>query len=262
MPKLKIALVAFLVVTVAVTLFLVLTPGPTPTSPRPAEAAGLTLRGYENGILAWEARAERGEIASEAGSLSGIVLRAYDGPTMMLEVSARELRQEEDALTLAGAVRGETEDGLALSSEQMKWVGDEQRLKSEWTLLDWGEDELTADAFEYDTRQARASLTGVRGTLRRDETFLLSSERGEITRDSILLTGSVEAASDEETLRASELEASIEADEVTLRGGVSVSASGLELCADSLVLTPDGRIARGRVSVDVEVSREEEARGA
>jgi len=262
MSKPWLALAAFLVVTAAVTLFLVLTPTPKPPPPRPTEATGLTLRGYDGDALSWEAQAERGEISSETGALSGIVLRAYDGDAVELRVDARVLEQNGSALTLAGDVRGETPDGLALSSERMVWTTDTRRLTSDWTVLDWGDDELTAEAFEYDALLERAWLTDVRGTLKRDQTYIFSSARGEISRQRIVLSGSVEATSDDETVRADELEADREASEIALRGNVAASVPGIDLRADSLVLAPDGRTARGNVSVDIDMTTEEAKGGA
>jgi lipopolysaccharide assembly outer membrane protein LptD (OstA) len=262
MSKTRLALVALLVVTAAVTLFLVLAPAPKAPPPRPTEAVGLTLRGYEEGALAWEAAAERGEMGSESGALEGIVLRAFRGESETLRVDARELEQKGNALTLSGDVRGETTDGLAISSEKMTWTTDARRLTSDWTVLDWGDDELTAEAFEYDARAEEAWLTDVRGTLKRDRAYVFSSDRAGISRERIVLSGGVEAASRDETVRADELEADRETNAVALRGNVSASVPGIELRADELVLGPDGRTARGSVSVDVDVTAEGASDGA
>ncbi len=261
MPKLRIAVILLLLVTVAVTLFLLLTPSPAPPEPRPTEAAGLVLRGYEEGRLAWEATAEEGEIASETGTLSRVALRAFDQDDVTLDVTADALKQEGDALTLTGNVRGETADGIALSSDAMTWRTDERRLESGWTLLNWGEDELASEAFVYDARREQATLTGVRATLRRNETFVLTSERGEVSRDRVFFAGTVEIASNDQTLGADELETDSDGDVVTLRGNVAASGPQIELRADSLVLAPDGQTARGNVSVDVIVAAEEGERG-
>ena len=262
MPKLKIVLAALLVVTVAVTLLLVLTPTPAPSAPRPAEATGLVLRGYESGNLTWEAEADRGEVASATSSLSGIVLRVFNGSDTAVSVSALSLTQGTGTITLDGDVRGKTNDGLEISSEQMTWTESERKLESGPTLLSLGSDELAAGTFAYDTRLQRATLVGVSGTLHREATFVLSSDQGQISRDQIVLGGNVRAASDDETLRSDELETDFHGEDVVLRGAVAASGSGLELTADSLRLTPEGRTATGNVSVDVEFSTREESHGA
>lgn len=262
MPKARLLVAALVVVTVAVILFVALTPSTTPTGSRPAEATGVVLRGYDGGSLTWEAEAERGEIASESGTLSGIVLRMVDGSASPLEVSALELKQETGKLTLTGNVHGETDDGLSIASDEMTWQEDARRLESGPTLLRWGEDELLADSLAYDARTRQASLTGVEGTLHRESTLVLSSDRGEISEDRILLAGEVRAASDDESLRSDELETDLRGTDVMLRGAVSVSAPGLELRADSLRVTPEGRTATGNVSLDIEIATGEEDHGA
>ncbi len=262
MPKLKILLAALLVVTIAVTLLLVLTPTPPPSASRPAEATGLVMRGYEAGHLTWEAEADRGEVASATSALSGIVLRVFSGSDTAVSVTARSLTQETGTITLDGDVRGETDDGLKISSERMTWRESERKLESGSTLLSLGSDELAAEAFAYDTRLQQAMLVGVSGTLHREATFVLSSDQGQISRDQIVLGGNVRATSDDETLRSDELETDFHGEDVVLRGAVAVSGSGLELTADSLRLTPEGRTATGNVSVDVEFSAREESHGA
>ncbi len=262
MPKLKIFLAALLVVTVAVTLLLVLTPPPPPGASRPAEATGLVLRGYEAGKLTWEAEADRGEIASAASALSGIVLRVFNGSATTVSVRALSLSQEAGTITLDGDVRGETDDGLKISSDRMTWTESDRKLESGPTLLSLGSDELAAGTFAYDTRLQRATLVGVSGTLHREATFVLSSDQGQISRDQLVLGGNVRAASDNESLRSDELETDFRGEDVVLRGAVVASGSGLELTADSLRLTPDGRTATGNVSADVEFSTREKSHGA
>lgn len=231
MPKHRILLAALAVVTIAVTLLFVLTPVPRPGPSRPTEAASLVLRGYDAGGVTWEATAERGELATEESALSEIVLRIFDGAGTAVRVSAQSLVEETGTITLRGDVRGETDDDLWLSTESMTWTESREELESGPTLLTMGDDELSAGSFAYDTQLRRAALVSVRGTLRRASTFVFSSDRGEVSND-----------------------------EVTLAGGVRVSASepGLELQADSLVATAEGWTAKGGVSADIELSAQRE----
>jgi lipopolysaccharide export system protein LptA len=262
MPKLRIALAAAVVVIVAVTAFVVFTPGPPPTVSRPMEATGLIMRGYEAGSLTWEAAADRGEIDSPASALSNVALRTFNGVEATASVTARSLTEEAGTLTLDGDVRGEMSDGLKISSDRMTWAESARKLESGPTLLSFGDDELSAEAFTYDTRLQRAALVGVSGTLRRETTYVLSSDRGEISRDLILLGGNVRVASDDQSLRSDELEADVRGENVALRGAVTVAGPGFNLTADSVVVTPEGRTATGNVSADVEFSAREESHGA
>jgi lipopolysaccharide export system protein LptA len=248
MPKLKAVLAAFVVVTVAVTLLYALAPRPAANAPQPTEATGLVMRGYDDGNVTWETHAGRGEIDSAAGALADVVLRVFDGAST-LEVSAGELAQETDSVTLTGDVRAETNEGLRISSERMTWREDERRLESAATLLTWQGDELRADGFTYNARVQSGTLAAVRATLAREEPLFVSSDEGEYTRDEIRLTGNVRMTSEDETVRLDPLEA-------------AASGPGLALTADSLVLSPDGLTARGNVSIDIQFAPQGENHGA
>ena len=231
MPKHRLLLAALAVVTIAVTLLFILTPVPRPGPSRPTAATSLVLRGYDAGSVTWEATADEGNLATDESALSEIVLRIFDGTGTTVRVSARSLVEEAGAVTLRGDVHGETDDDLRLSTESMTWTESRAKLESGPTLLTMGADELSAGSFAYDTQLRRAALADVRGTLRRESTFVFSSDRGEVSDD-----------------------------EVTLAGGVRVSASqpGFELQADSLIATTDGWTAKGAVSADIELSAREE----
>jgi lipopolysaccharide export system protein LptA len=249
MSKLKAALAALVVVTVSVTLLYTLAPAPTADAPQPTEAEGLVLRGYDNGHVAWETEAGRGEIDSAAGALADVVLRVFDGAASTLEVSAAKLTQDAGSATLTGNVRAETPEGLTISSEQMTWREDERALESAATTLTLRGDELRADGFAYDARVQSATLVGVTATLARKEPLSVSSDAGEITREEIRLLGNVRMTSEEETVQPDAL------DEVAF-------GPGLAMTADSLVLSPDGLTARGSVSIDVRFAQQGEDHGA
>jgi hypothetical protein len=203
--------------------------GPAPGPSRPTAATNLVLRGYDAGGVTWEATADRGELATEASALSEIVLRIFDGAGTTVRVSAQSLAEEAGAVTLRGDVRGETDDDLRLSTESMTWT-ESREPESGPTLLTMGTDELSAGAC---VRHAAATGRARRRPrhVRRASTFVFSSDRGEVSDD-----------------------------EVTLAGGVRVSASepGFELQADSLIATAEGWTAKGGVSADIELSAREE----
>jgi lipopolysaccharide export system protein LptA len=262
MPRLRLLLVALVLVTVAVALFLALSPSAPPPSSRPADATGLVLRGYDGGKLAWEAEAEHGEIASAESALSGIVLQVFESASSTLKVTAQELKQEAGAITLSGDVRGETSDGVSITSDAMTWRETEHRLESGSTLLRSGEDELAADALVYDTSTREAALTHVEGTLHRESTLTVSSDRGKISQDRIQLDGSIVIASGDDALRSDSLETDLHGTEVALRGGVSVVTPQVKLTADSVLLTAEGETATGNVSVDVNFAAQGAGHGA
>lgn len=248
MSKLKVVLAAFVVVTVAVTLLTTLAPRPTDNVPRPTEATGLVMRGYDNGNVTWETQAGHGEIDSAAGALADVVLRMFDGASI-LEVSAGELAQEAGSVTLTGSVRAETDEGLRISSEQMTWNEDARTLESAATLLTLRGDELRADGFTYNARIQRGTLVGVVATLARGEPLSVSSDEGEITREEIRLLGNVRMTSEDGTVRPDALDA-------------AVPGPGLAMTADSLVLSPEGFTARGNVSIDIQFAPQGEKDGA
>jgi lipopolysaccharide export system protein LptA len=248
MSKLKAVLATLVVVTVAVTLLTTLAPRPTVDAPQPTEATGLVMRGYDNGNVTWETQAGRGEIDSAAGALADVVLRVFDGASI-LEVSAGELTQEAGSVTLTGDVHAETHEGLRISSEQMTWSEDARTLESAATLLTLRGDELRADGFTYNARIQRGTLVGVVATLARGEPLSVSSDEGEITREEIRLLGNVRMTSEDGTVRPDALDA-------------AAPGPGLAMTADSLVLSPEGFTARGNVSIDIQFAPQGEKDGA
>ncbi len=262
MPKIRILIVALVVVTIGVLAFIALVPAPPPPESRPAEATRLVLRGYSEGIVTWEAEAERGEVNSASSALSDVVLRVFEGASTAVEVTASALTRDAEAITLTGGVSGQTKDGLTLETDEMTWKETERRLDSGPTQLRWGTDEWTADALRFNTDLHEATLTGVRGTVARDSIYAVAGERAEISRDRIVLAGVVTIASGEASVQADELETGPDREDVTLRGNVHAQAPKLELAADSLRLAPEGLTAAGHVVVDVEFASREERDGA
>lgn len=234
MRKHRIVLAALVVVTVAVTVLFVLTPVPRPAESRPTEATNLVLRGYDDGVVTWEASADRGALASETSELAAVTLRIFDGETTTVRATAQSLVEEAGTITLRGGVRGEADDDLGLSTDAMTWSESRKTLEAGPTLLTFGKDELSAAVFRYDTQRRTAELTGIQGTLRRETTLVFSSERGEVSEDTIALDGDVRVAS---------------------------SDADMALSSDSLVVTANGWTARGAVSADIDLTTREEDHG-
>ncbi len=247
MSKLKIILIAFVVVAVSVTLLYTQAPRSPAVPPRPAEATGLVVRGYEEGNVVWETKAERGEVAPSAGQLASVVLRVFDGATT-LEVSADELVQDADSVTLTGGVRARTTEGLLVSSDRMTWREEERKLESGATQLTLRGDELHADAFTYDAGVQTAALVGVTASLSLEAGLVASSDRGEISGDELRLLDNVRVSPARELGSTGDRAAP--------------PGTNLELAADSLSVSPDGVTARGRVSVDIRFATQGEDHGA
>ncbi|MEN6369601.1 MAG: LPS export ABC transporter periplasmic protein LptC [Thermotogota bacterium] len=259
----KILLLAAGILSGAVALFLTFT-RPSMFSPTAAaEATDVVMRGYSAaGDPTWEMRAARGEIVEREGTLVDVVVALFQRGKEPIRVSADRLVREGETALLEGGVRIEREDGLEIETGAVTWREDAETLESGETTLSYEDGELQADRFQYDLRTRRGELSGVAVTLNREDELRVGSERAELTEDLLTLEGSVHAESNEGTLEAERLTATIDGNSIALSGGVAAEGEGFSASANAADVREDGWVLRGNVSVDAELSKLGGGRGS
>ncbi len=252
----KILLIATGLVAGAVALFLTFTkPGAfSPTAA--AEATTVVMRGYsEAGDPTWEIRAVRGEIIEREGTLADVAVDLFQEGKDPIRARADRLIRKGEIGRLEGAVSIERDDGLVIESDAVTWREDAETLESAETTLSYEDGDLRAEQFRYDLHQRRGELAGVAVTLRGEQEMSVASERGLLAEDELTLVGAVHAESEDGTLDAERLTATLDGESVTLSGGVTAEGEGFTATADGAEVCEDGWVLRGNVSIDAELSK-------
>lgn len=254
--KTKAALSVVGVLIGGVALFLALTQPPE-SQPHPAaEAAGIVMRGYdEGGNLSWEARAVRGDLVNQEGTLIDVTAEFFDEQGTPIRLRAERLVRKGHTASLDGGVVIHRDDGLDMETEHVTWNEDARTLRSDSTILTYGDSLIRGEDFEYDLRSNRATLVSVTATFKQESSFLVTSDRAGLADDRLTLEGSVHAESESENFRCDRLEATLDGASVTLLGSVIAAGSGYAAKAEAIEIRSNGRRLSGGVFGDVTLTQ-------
>jgi len=193
-----------------------------PPGGAPFEAEGLTLLAYTQGAdVAWEIRAEQGDVNDANSSLQGVEIDFHTAREGTLTATAGQLHRSEGSARLSEGVLVERDDGLRLETDDLTWDESAKFLDAGAIALTMDDLSVHAGSFRYDLDEETASLGGgVRLVDEGERSFVATGKHAEESNGTFVLEGNVEAEIEEGSLRAQTLAISDEG--LTADGDVTV----------------------------------------